>query len=175
MRPLALFFLVASCSVPGIEDEFYVGGGFSALPNIGITVGGGQVFSKKPGASTKAVELFGVWQPFDEELFADDGNAAAGDWYQVSLGINHSTLEDNRHWNLRYGVVWARALGEPNMVQLEGDYNGIYVAYGFETEFGDGWRMGPELQLNAIGMEGGRDTQAVRLVPQLAWRMMWSF
>jgi hypothetical protein len=60
-------------------------------------------------------------------------------------------------------------------VKLEGDYNGIYVAYGFETEFGDGWRMGPELQLNAIGMEGGRDTQAVRLVPQLAWRMMWSF
>ncbi|MDP6940999.1 MAG: hypothetical protein QGH51_03135 [Planctomycetota bacterium] len=145
------------------------------MPNIGLTMGGGQVFSSEANGDAKAVELIGTWQPIDDEFFANDGNPAAEDWSQVSLGINQYNLEERRRWHLRYGVVWARAEGEPNMVQLPGDYNGVYAAYGFSTEYKEGWRIGPELQLNAIGMEGGKDSKSVWFVPQLLFRTVWVF
>ncbi len=173
---VALFVLFTfACASTDFNDQLYVRGGFSALPNIGLTLGGGQIFSQAKGETTKALELVGTWQPLDEEFFANDGNPAAGDWSQVSLGILHYDPAEIYRWNIRYGVVWCRAQGQPNMVQLPGDYNGAYASFGFDTELSQGLRMGPELQLNAIGMEGGRDPQAIHLVPQLVWRAIWQF
>ncbi len=137
---------------------------------MGLTLGGEQVFAamSEDGAEW-SVTLDGTLQPWDEELFHDDGNPAAGTWSQVQLGLRRTTLsEDGRRWSWRGGAMWARAGSFPNLVQKEGDYNGGYVSYGFASPFADGWWLGPEISLILVEHEGS--ISEVGFFPQLVWR-----
>jgi len=171
--PLALLLALAACAVPpGLRDEAYVGGSASVLPNFGGSLEAGQVF-RRTSTLTQAFEIQVTWQPIDDEDLADDGNPSAGDWLQFQGGLK--TLwdaGDDRSWTLRYGGVWFRALGEPNIVNERGDYLGIFGGFGFETRLSEHWSMGPELSLMLATRE--KSGLELDLVPQLDWHLIWS-
>ncbi|HJM39215.1 MAG TPA: hypothetical protein QGG59_03765 [Planctomycetota bacterium] len=174
MKYLSLFLLLSCSTSTGLEaldKRTYVTGGFSALPNIGVTLGGGVV--RDPGEESgdkTSLELLGTFQPWDDEIFSDDGNPAAGDWSQVQIGMRFTTPHPvGRRDSWRFGAVWARAKGSPNIVQTEGDYLGFYGGYGWDWELPSGWRFGPDLTLLLVAPEG---KYTPRPVPQLAFRFM---
>ena len=71
---LGVVSLLAACSSPSSgERGLSVNVGFSALPNIGVTAGVGQVFRETPTASY-SFELQATFQPLDDEDIHDDGN-----------------------------------------------------------------------------------------------------
>ena len=132
-------------------------------------MGGAQVVSAMSEDKPEwAVTLDGVLQPWDEELFHNDGNPAAGTWSQVQLGLRRTTLSKyGRRWSWRGGVMWSRAGAVPNLVQEAGDYNGVYASYGFASPFASGWWLGPEISLILVEHEGS--VSEVGFFPQLAW------
>lgn len=163
-----------SSSLEPEDKTTYLTTGFSALPNIGVTVGGGILHNtgKYSGTQT-SLELLGTIQPWDDEDFSNDGNTPAGDWSQVQIGMRHTAPHPvGRRDSWRYGAVWARAKGTPNIVQTEGDHLGFYGGYGWDWELRDGWRFGPDLTLLLVAPEG---QYTPRPVPQLVFRLSRRF
>ena len=152
--------------------ELSFGAAFSALPNIGASVGAAQVFDRN-AERTWSLELELTQQHFDDEDLADDGNPPAGDWTQVQLGVKRlSAPEESRHFTQRYGLAWMRARGEPNIVQLAGDYEAIYAGFGFETDLTPRLSVGPELSLMGALREKG---SGIDFIPQFNWHVIWRF
>ena len=152
------------------KPDFYAGGGLSLLPNIGASLHAGYVFSRTRDVEW-AAELEGIWQFLDDESFADDGNPAAGDWYQIKAGVlARSAPQARRHLTGRGGFTWFQANGVPNIVEKPGNYYGIYAGVGFETDLTPNLTVGPELTLLVAKGPGAlRDG----VVPQLGWRITW--
>lgn len=168
----------ARCCEPcllGCWDEVpcrstYIDTSASFLPNVGLGLGGGVVVSRTSSATT-SLELLGTWQFLDDEDFIDDGNPAAGDWYQLRLGAKMSFQpKSRRHLTLRAGGIWLQANGEPNILDVPGDYYGVYGGVGFETDVTPCLTVGPELSLLLVT----RDSDfSVEPVPQFNWHFTW--
>lgn len=159
------------CWDPSCCRNKYVGFSGSLLPNVGIGIGGGFIVKRAPGVQY-AVELQGTYQFLDDEDFADDGNPAAGDWYQIRAGMKIiSTPKFRRHLTGRFGAVWLRAEGEPNILQDPGDYWGIYGGIGFETDLTPQISVGPELQVMLVTRDDEFDVETP--IPQLNWHLIY--
>ena len=151
---------------------WYVGGGGSFLPNIGVSAHAGYVFRQRAN-SYMALEAEGIWQFIDDETFVDDGNPAAGDWTQVRVGLKWAdAMGPHTRKVLRAGATYAKAEGVPNIVQSPGDYFGAYIGAGFETDLNRNWTIGPELSLALVSDSGFSDIDH-GLVPQFNWRLSY--
>ena len=164
---------MAGCTgIPGLDDEIYVGGSPSVLPNIGLALEAGQVFRRTPKA-TWSFEVETTYQFLDDEDISNDGNPSAGSWVQAQGGVKALLpRSDARSWTVRFGAVWFRAKGEPNIVQKPGDYVGGYGGLGFETRISEHWSMGPELSLMVVSRE--KTGFNLDVVPQINWHLIWA-
>lgn len=167
-----LVLLVPACASPREPRDLRVDLAFSALPNFGLSVAGGQRIRETTDAAWE-IEARATLQFLDDKSLASDGNPAAGDWTQFQLGFRRlSSPEARSHWTTTGGAVWFRATGEPNIVQRPGDYAGIYAGLGFETERTKHLRIGPEVSVLVVHMEKG---QGIDVVPQLSWHFTFGF
>ncbi len=149
----------------------YLGGSLSFLPNVGVAVQGG-VDRHRDRRLKVSTEAEFTYQFLDDELFIDDGNPAAGNWLQFQGGVKVATNPDaRRHWTGRLGGCWFYAGDDPNIVDKEGHYFGVYGGIGFETDLTEGFTMGPELSVMLAIHESG-DLVAV---PQFNWHFLWNF
>jgi hypothetical protein len=116
-------------------------------------------------------EVQGVLQFVDDKTFIDDGNPVAGNWWQARAGVKLSTQPHaRRHWTMRAGAVAFQANGSPNWVDEPGEYYGLYVEPGFETDITECLTIGPGLSIMPV-LEGA-DGQ-FHLVPMLNWHATW--
>jgi len=74
-----------------------------------------------------------------------------------------------RHLTLRYGFEYCRATVDPVIVDRAGGYYGVYAGFGFETELGPHWTMGPEVAVAYLGGEGEA------FVPNFFWHLAYDF
>lgn len=153
-----------------VGDVYGMFGG-SVLPNGGFYAGAGQVIASN-SCAVWSVELIGTYQFIDEKTFVDDGNRPAGDWLEFQAGVAVRTHpEARRHAVFRGGAFFFHADGEPNLIDVNGDWAGVYVGAGFETDFSDNLSVGPAITLLAgVPIDGGQDYS---LVPQLSWGLTW--
>lgn len=157
-------FTVAGCSAPEGGRAPRVGLAGSVLPNAGLEAQGSVLLQRRPRVDWR-LEASVTQQFYDDSDIVDDGNPEAGDFTQVGLSLRALTAaHERRHWTLRAGPVWFRARGRPNLVDEAGDYLGLRVGVGFETDLSERWSMGPELALITAYGEGKWE-----LVPQLTW------
>ena len=153
---------------PGI----HVSAGLSAIPQVGVGVGGGWRVTAREKYDL-FLEAEGVVQFLNDTDFADDGFGAPGTFYQASFGLKRSyTPASKRHVILRYGVVWLDAPNAPTVLDAPGNYVGGYLGYGFETDLSERWTMGPEIRVLGVY---GTGSQGFDVVPQLAWRFIFKF
>ena len=150
---------------------WYVGGSASFLPNLGLAIQAGRVFKENEEVRWSAEGEF-TFQFLDDKTFASDGGPEAGNWYQLQLGVKViSKPRTRRHWTGRGGLVWFYADGEePNIVEKEGHYAGIYAGFGFETDITPTLTMGPEIS----GMLVMREDGSIEAVPQFNWHIIWN-
>ncbi len=165
----AAVFTVAAlgCRAPE-ERRADLGLAVSFLPNLGLA-----------GSASAALRTTQTWewraearfsdQFLDDKTFADNGLPEAGDWTQLELGLRaRRASEEGRHWVVRFGALGFEARGETNLVDEAGDYLGLYLGAGLETDIGRGFSIGPEFNLIAAS---GPDEFA--LVPQITWGLRW--
>lgn len=167
---LALALLAAACRAPDPAARPTLGLAASALPNFGLAAEGTY-----PLARAGSFEVDGALrvtqQFFDDELLADDGFASAGDWTQVELaGVFRRPLDERTAWHVRFGPVWYRARGAPNIVNKPGDYWGVVLGVGFRTRLTENLFMGPEL----LALPGALDGDWA-ITPQLVWGVSWAW
>ena len=173
--------LLLACAMPacrtrlsgGAPRDWYAGGGFSAVPQVGLTGGFGKVV-KRTQTSDWAAELYAAFQFLDDKDFADDERPGADDVTQIRAGLKHIFSPGHkRHLTIRYGAVWFRADGEhPLIIEGPGDYTGAYLAIGFETDLSARWTLGPEFALLLVDGSGDNGFEAV---PQFTWHLIYSF
>ena len=162
---LALAVATVACHSPA---EPRVGLAASVLPNVGLEATGSVLWKRRPRVDWR-VEASVAQQFIDDKDFADDGNPGAGDFTQVGLSLRVVTAaRERRHWTLRVGPVWFRARGAPNLIDEAGDYVGLRIGLGFETDLTPRWSLGPEIALISAWGEGNFE-----LVPQLTWGVRW--
>jgi len=163
----------AGCGVlPTAERDLGATVGFSALPNLGITVGAFQAF-RGDELREDALELTSHFQFLDDKDLHDNGDPAAGDFTQFQIGLRRAWTEPlERRWTARGGIAWFRAEGEPNIVQEPGDYLGIYGGIGFEKVLGRGLSIGPDVTLILASRES---SGKLDVLPQFTWRVSWRF
>ncbi len=172
LGPAALLIAASCASSPTQPRDVSWSVGASALPNLGLTTGMDQVFHRS-GETSYALEALFTFQPWDDEDVISDGHPHAGDFAQFQLGVKRARpSQEDRWWTSRAGAVWFRAKGEPNIVQLPGDYLGLYAGAGFELQVNEHLTMGPDLSLLVVSLERSGD---VDVVPQLAWRVTFGF
>jgi len=181
LRRLAhALFVVAALALGGCRGPLgaapprtaYVEGAFAALPQLGVSAGGGAVLEHTE-KGLFAVEGAGTYQFLSDDDLASDGRGTAGSFTQAHLGLKHSFLyQPRRHVTLRYGAMWFRMTGAPLIVEEPGDYYGLYVGLGFETDLSDHWTMGPEIRGAAVDRNGsgGRDFLA-----EFFWHVIFYF
>jgi len=179
-RSLPILLGLAACTTPQAAPSpaaptpppartSYLDASASFLPNLGFGLGVGRVVRSTP-AALGSVEAQLVYQFLDDEIFADDGNPKAGPWYQVRAGFKRTSNPPGpRHLTTRIGAVWLRAEGEPNVIQDEGNYAGLYAGLGFETDLGPSLSVGPELTILGITRTDG--FSVARPVPQINWHV----
>ena len=164
--------LCGCASSPELEGDVYAGVSASALPNFGVALEAGQVFART-SSTAYSFEVEATSQFFDDKTFSDNGDPEAGDWVQFQGGFKALIdAQDEHAWATRWGGVWFRAEGEPNIVNEEGDYLGIYGSLGFETRLSRHWSMGPELSLFLVTRE--KSDLELDVVPQFNWHLIWS-
>lgn len=138
----------------------------SLLPNLGLAA---SVAVPLRPASAWQLEARFTDQFIDDKTFADNGLEEAGNWTQLDLGLLYSTpWTDGRAWTVRAGVVGFEARGDPNLVELPGDYLGGYVGVGRFALLGAELAFGPEVTLVAAS---GPDPRV--LIPQITWGIRW--
>lgn len=149
----------------------YFGLSGSFLPNLGASFTIGGIYLRTE--STKwAWEIEATYQPFDDEIFADDGNPKAGDWWQIQAGVKlASAPHTRRHLTGRWGGVWCWSGKDPNIVEEKGNYFGAYAGIGYEADLTPCFTTGPELSVMLMWHEKGDFV----VVPQFNWHFIWSF
>jgi len=160
--------IAAGCSAPEGGRDPRIGLAASVLPNAGLEAQG-SILWKRRATVDWHLEASITQQVIDDTDFATDGNPAAGDFTQAGLSLRAVTAaRDRRHWTLRTGVVWFRARGEPNVIDEPGDYFGLRIGVGFETDLSPRWSMGPELAVIPAWGEG-----EFVILPQVTWGVRW--
>lgn len=166
---LCALILTSACTAPRPEARPSVGMALSVLPNVGFAAEGNlpvaTIRSFDASVSVRITQQF-----LDDEDFADDGHAAAGDWTQAELGVlaQHAINERTRA-TLRLGLVWFRARREANIIGVPGDYFGAGAGIGFRTWITPNWSLGPEALIFFAEGEG----ELVK-TPQIVWGLYWS-
>lgn len=118
-----------------------------------------------------SIEAEIIGQFIDDETFVDDGNPAADPFLQFKLGVKtRNNPTGARHLTFRGGLTWFYAGDNPNIVQDEGHYAGVYVGGGFETDLTPNLTVGPEVSVTVASQI---DKFGARVVPTLSWRMTW--
>lgn len=173
--PLALLLIAATgcrSRVAGYPRDAYLGGAFSAVPGLGGSIGGGKVLWRTERADI-AVEGHLVRHPLDDTDLADDNLGAPGRMTAVRVGARHVMSPGHkRHAVFRYGAQFYRATGTPGIIDFPGDYFGLYVSAGFQTELSRNWSIGPEISVAVMEGEGSLETE---VVPTLFWHFIWNF
>ena len=173
--PSTIIALLASaCSaISPHPGDLAINGGPSVFPNIGVTLGGSQVMSRTADR-IYTVDLQPHYQPWDDELLADDGNPAAGSVSQIELGASRRwSVDEHREWSLATGLTWFRAGEFPNIVQDQGDYFGIYGSWGLMTIISERMSIGPTIGLIIAGRETtGLDD--LHFIPRITYTLRWS-
>ena len=148
----------------------YVDATASFLPNIGIGLGAGKIVARSEHL-THALEVGGIFQFIDDESFIDDNNPAAGNWTQLRAGLK-TTLwpKARRHLTFRVGGVYIHAAGVPNILEIPGDYFGIYGSVGFETDVTSCLTIGPEIAVMAVTPD---DRFHIEGIPQVNYHVIW--
>ncbi|MEW6072257.1 MAG: hypothetical protein AB1726_06615 [Planctomycetota bacterium] len=162
--------LTAACAAG--RPPVAVGGGPSALPNLGLAAAAAVRLREGPRASAW-IEAEVTQQCLDDADLTGKDYPAAGDWTQARAGLKLAfPAAAPREWTVRTGLVWLEARGRPNLVDDPGSYAGLYLDLGFETRLGEHLRAGPSLAVMGVAAErgGGRE-----LVPQVAWRLLWTW
>jgi hypothetical protein len=165
---------LVAASEPVVADEdpgrWYLGGGGSLFPNVGVSGHVGWAFAR--GSAIWSLEAEGIWQFLDDEFFVDDGRPESGSWLQGRIGVRtvlspHKT----RRPVLRAGATWWEARGdEPNIVIRSGHYFGGYVGFGFEGSLSRTITAGPEITVSVASNDG---SFSGGVVPQIGWRLSW--
>lgn len=152
------------------EGDWYFGAGGNMIPSVGLSLHAGRVLWRNKDIMG-SVEAEFIGQFIDDETFIDDGNPEADPFIQFKAGIKtRNNPGGARHLTFRGGLTWFHAGAEPNIVQDEGDYAGVYVGGGFETDLTPNLSVGPEI---AVTVASKTDTFDVSVVPTLSWRMTW--
>lgn len=168
LRSGVLALATAACQAPEGGRDPRLGLAASILPNVGLEAQGSVLWKRRPEVDWR-IEASVAQQFLDDEDFVTDGNPAAGDLTQVGLSLRAVTAaKDRRHWTLRTGLVWIRARGAPNIIEEAGDYVGLRIGLGFETDLTPRWSIGPEIALIPAWGEG-----EFELVPQFTWGVRW--
>jgi hypothetical protein len=175
MRRLALLPVLllplAACQtrVQDYERDWYAGGSFSAIPSVGLAVEGGKVLAR-PQLFDWSGEAQAIWQFLDDKDLANDNHATHGEMQAVRVGFKQtSNPGGKRHLTLRYGFEYYRATGSPGIVDRPGYYYGPYIGFGFDTEIGEHWTMGPEVAAAFFQGEG------TAVVPGFFWHLVYDF
>ena len=160
------------CWKPPVCRKTYIDGSLSLLPNIGLGLGGGRVFTTTKD-DTWSFEVQGVYQFVDDKTFVDNGSPEAGDWLQLRAGFKASNNPNGRrHLTKRFGAVLIDAAGAPNVIQDPGTYWGVYGGIGFETDLTPTLTVGPELSVMVVADD--EDFDVARPIPQLNWHaIVW--
>ena len=162
---------MTASSNSGMWPNAYLGLSGSFLPNLGAALTIGGVY-KRTESIKWCWEVQATWQPFDDELIADDGNPKAGDWWQAKAGVKIASAPlTRRHLTGRWGGVWCFAGDEPNIVDKEGNYFGAYAGIGYEADLTPCFTTGPELSALLMVHEDGDFV----VVPQFNWHFIWNF
>ena len=152
------------------EDQIYFGAGGNVIPSIGFSVHAGKVLWRNENIMG-AFEAELIGQFIDDETFVDDGNPEADPFIQFKAGIKtRNNPHGARHLTFRGGLTWFYAGDDPNIVQDEGHYAGIYLGGGFETDLTPNLTVGPEIALTVATQ---LDSFDVSVVPTLSWRATW--
>ena len=176
MRAALLLCLLATACRSRIPSDnvrnAFVSAGLSALPQVGVALGGGWRVATRESYDL-FIEAEGTVQFLDDTDFNDDGFGGPGTFTQARLGLKHALSPGHkRHVTVRYGVLWFRARGGVTIIDAPGDYVGAYVGLGFETELSERWTMGPEIRILLVN---GTGSQGFEVVPQFAWHLIFRF
>ena len=169
--PLLVLLAVFGCKsrVQSERDsDVYAGVGLSALPDLGGSITLGQYLWKRHPKSDFAFELRGTYQR------GDDSATQSGKFAQVQAGVKQVTAPGHpRGWIFRYGATWFRATGDPNIVDIPGDYLGVYGSVGYEWVLSGGrWTIGPEFTVNVVNGEAQLPTE---VLPQFTFNAFFNF
>ncbi len=161
----------AHTAEPDSGDTYYGAGGH-LIPSIGASIHGGRVIRRtKDWTLALEAELMGHF--IDDEAFVDDGNPAADPFIQLKTGVKfRSNPSGFRHWTARAGLTYFYAGKDPNIVQDEGSYLGVYGGIGYETDITQNITVGPELSLTVASKADEIDFSH-GVVPTLSWRVTW--
>ena len=165
-RCLASAVLVAStaCSSPLGGEDLELALGPSVLPGVGASAALSQRIAN-PGDARLDFEIDVAHQELAEE-----GPKGKDDWDRIRGGLKLLwPAEESWRWTLRSGGVWARARGDPEILD-PGDYGGVYLGAGFEFPLGGALVTGPEVSVSALDSEGSGD---FGWVPEIVWRVIW--
>ncbi|MHC4549574.1 MAG: hypothetical protein ACYTEZ_12445 [Planctomycetota bacterium] len=168
---LALLALTAVACRTRLQTErdspFYGGVALAGLPDVGGSLVAGQWFSKATARYDFAFELRGTYQR------AEDSATQDGKFFQIQAGVKQVTSPGHRQrWVFRYGATWFRATGDPNILELPGDYFGAFGGVGYEWYLSPRLLVGPEVVVNVVNGEGSTDWE---LLPQLALNLLFDF
>ena len=152
--------------------SMYYGVGGNIIPSVGVSLHAGRVLWRTEHI-TGSIEGEVIGQFIDDETFIDDGNPEADPFVQAKLGIKTRNNPDSaRHLTFRSGITYFNAGDNPNIVQEPGDYVGVYVGAGFETDLTPNLTVGPELSLTVATQIDQFDI-GNGIVPTLSWRATW--
>ena len=148
-EPALVLAVLAACRASdaqtGPASFLDLGLAASVLPNLGLAATASAPVRRTESVEWRVEARF-TDQFVDDKSFSDNGMPEAGNWTQLELGVRAVfTPEEKSSWSVRFGAVGFEARGEPNIVDLPGDYAGAYVGVGRETRFAPNVSIGPEI------------------------------
>jgi hypothetical protein len=151
-----------------IDDfDLYGGGGLSALPNIGGSVTAGQYMAKRSPKFDYAFEMRLAYQG------GDDSPTQDGEFVHMQAGAKQiASPGHTRRPFFRYGFTWFRANGNPDLIDIPGDYLGVYGGFGYEWDLSRHWTFSPDFSVNLVNGEGSTDSE---VLPQLNLNFLFRF
>ena len=165
-EPALCLAALAACRATEAESRSGPDLGLAAslLPNFGLAASASAPVRRTESAEWRVEARF-TDQFVDDKTFSDNDLPEAGNWTQLELGLRvQFTPEERSSWILRFGAVGFEARGEPNIVELAGEYAGVYLGVGKDTRFGKNVSIGPEV---VVLVASGPDDFV--LVPQVVW------
>ena len=139
---LAALALGSACASPLGGRDFELAAGASALPGPGVVVGASQ---RMAVVDEKEIDVEIDWTHQWLDTGVENQRRRGDDSDQVRLGfrVRWPEAEPDR-WTARVGVAWLRAQGDPEFLDLPGDYGGAYLGLGYDFELSEHLLTGPD-------------------------------
>jgi len=145
------------------ESPWFVFGGVSAGPQVGVTAGIGRNFKKSDSFGDIAWEVEAGYQ-----WLSGQGEARVK---QVRAGLKHTLKpEAKSHLTVRYGAIWFKTDGRVRWIDVQGGYVGGYLGAGWEWDLGEQVTTGPDVRLYLLGGQGEFEA-----IGQLVWNLIVKF